>query len=625
MMIEMKKIKLFIGIAAWLAVSTCCSTDPFADWGTETESGQPVLPDGTDTSDGGSGSFDGTGTLFDFEVVIDDTDMSGDDIDETIVADKNNENYDDFIENSEFSSTVEIAYSGTSATVISNVEGVDISQDGAHVVVTSTVKKVEYILSGVTTDGSFKVYSDNKFKLTLNGVNIVNPSGAAINIQSGKRVFVVSPDGTENTLVDGSSYVLTDGEDMKGCFFSEGQLIFSGGGKLRVTGNYKHGICSDDYVRFRQGSRVTVVGAVKDGIHVNDAVVIGGGILNITATDDGIQCEKGPISVTGGRTTVITTGNAVYEDSDISSSSCINGGTTFAMTAGTVLLKSSGSAGKGLNCDGEIYLYGGTLRVVTTGKQYVYGRLDSSAKGIKSKSSLTIESGAIWVRATGGEGSEGIESKNVMTINGGDIAVYAYDDCLNASNNITINGGSVYCYSTGNDGVDSNGTLTITGGTVVASGTASPEDGFDCDQNTFKITGGTVLGIGGGTSTPTANSCTQRSVIYGGSGSAGQYIGIQSSDGTNLMTYMIPRTYQQMTLLFSSPQLENGSYTIYTGGSVTDGSSFYGLYTGAIYDGGTQAATFTANSMVTQIGSASGGGNPGGGGGPGGGPGGWGW
>lgn len=125
------------------------------------------------------------------------------------------------------------------------------------------------------------------------------------------------------------------------------------------------------------------------------------------------------------------------------------------------------------------------------------------------------------MRTTGGEGSEGIESKNVMTINGGDIAVYAYDDCLNASNNITINGGSVYCYSTGNDGVDSNGTLTITGGTVVASGTTSPEDGFDCDQNTFKITGGTVLGIGGGTSTPTANSCIQRSVIYGGSGSAG--------------------------------------------------------------------------------------------------------
>lgn len=622
MIIDKKKTKLFIGIVVWLAVSTCCSTDPFAGWESEPENSRPVLPDGTDTSDGGSGSFDGSGTLLDFDISIDDADTSGDDIEEPVITDGSNENYDDFIENSEFTSTVEISYSGTTATVINNVEGVSVLQNGAHVMITSTVKKVAYALSGTTTDGSFKIYSDNKFKLTLNGVNLTNPSGAAINIQSGKRVFVVSVDETENTLTDGSSYQLTDGEDMKGCFFSEGQLIFSGSGRLNITGNYKHGICSDDYVRFRQGSRVTVTKAVKDGIHTNDGVIIGGGILNVTATDDGIQCEKGPVSVTGGRTTVITTGDGFYEDNDISSSSCINGGTTFAMTAGTVLLKSTGSAGKGLNCDGEIYIYGGTLRVITTGKQYIYGRLDSSAKGVKSKSNLTIDGGTVWVRTTGGEGSEGIESKSVMTINGGNIAVYAYDDGLNASNNITINGGNVYCYSSGNDGIDSNGTLTITGGVVVSSGTTSPEEGFDCDQNTFKITGGTLLGIGGGTSTPTASSCTQRSVIYGGSGSSGQFIGIQSADGTNLMTYMIPRNYQQMTLLFSSPQLESGSYTIYSGGSVSDDSSFYGLYIGAAYTGGTQAATFTVSSMVTQVGSVSGGGggNHGGGG-----HGGWGW
>lgn len=622
MIIDKKKTKLFIGIVVWLAVSTCCSTDPFAGWESESENSKPVLPDGTDTSDGGSGSFDGSGTLLDFDISIDVSDMSGDDIEEPLITDGSNENYDDFIENSEFTSTVEISYLGTTATVINNVEGVSVSQNGAHVVITSTVKKVAYALSGTTTDGSFKIYSDNKFKLALNGVNLTNPSGAAINIQSGKRVFVVSADGTENMLTDGSSYQLTDGEDMKGCFFSEGQLIFSGSGRLNITGNYKHGICSDDYVRFRQGSRVTVTKAVKDGIHTNDGVIIGGGILNITATDDGIQCEKGPVSVTGGRTTVITTGDGFYEDNDISSSSCINGGTTFAITAGTVLLKSTGSAGKGLNCDGEIYIYGGTLRVITTGKQYIYGRLDSSAKGVKSKSNLTIDGGTVWVRTTGGEGSEGIESKSVMTINGGNIAVYAYDDGLNASNNITINGGNVYCYSSGNDGIDSNGTLTITGGVVVSSGTTSPEEGFDCDQNTFKITGGTLLGIGGGTSTPTAGSCTQRSVIYGGSGSSGQYIGIQSADGTNLMTYMIPRNYQQMTLLFSSPQLESGSYTIYSGASVSDDSSFYGLYVGAAYTGGTQAATFTVSSMVTQVGSVSGGGggNHGGGG-----HGGWGW
>ena len=140
---------------------------------------------------------------------------------------------------------------------------------------------------------------------------------------------------------------------------------------------------------------------------------------------------------------------------------------------------------------------------------------------------------------------------------------------MNASNSIVLNGGNIYCYSSGNDGIDSNGTLTITGGVIVSSGTTSPEDGFDCDQNTFKITGGIVLGIGGGTSTPTSSVCTQRTVIYGGSGSNGEILNIQSADGTSVLTYQIPRAYSQMTVLFSSPNLTSGgSYTISKGGTV---------------------------------------------------------
>jgi hypothetical protein len=275
-----------------------------------------------------------------------------------------------------------------------------------------------------------------------------------------------------------------------------------------------------------------------------------------------------------------------------------------------------------MNCDGSITIHDGTVKVITTGTQYVYGKLDSSAKAMKAEGALTINGGTVLVRATGGEGSEGIESKSVLTVNDGMIAALCYDDCMNASNSIVINGGSIYCYSSGNDGIDSNGTLTITGGVVIASGTTSPEDGFDCDQNTFKITGGIVLGIGGGTSTPTSSVCTQRSVIYGGSGSNGEILNIQSADGTNVLTYQIPRNYSQMTLLFSSPNLASGgSYTISKGGSVSGGSEFFGLYTGSSYSGGTQAATFTAGSMVTQVGNVNsnpGGGQPGGGGRPGG-------
>lgn len=99
------------------------------------------------------------------------------------------------------------------------------------------------------------------------------------------------------------------------------------------------------------------------------------------------------------------------------------------------------------------------------------------------------------------------------------------------------------------------------------------------------ITEETILGIGGGTSTPTSGVCTQRTVIYGGSGSKGTLLSIQGSD--QVMSYTIPRAYSQMTLLFSSSKLASGTtYTIYTGGSVTGGTEFYGLTVGGIYTTG---------------------------------------
>ena len=519
----MKRIQKIGIYAVCFCLCVACSADsPFDDWG---ENGM----DGGMTPGGSSGSSDASGTLLDFDVSWEDiADNSYVEIAETIITDKNDDEYDDFIENSSFASSIQIAFANGSATVTGSVSGVTVTTNGAHVTVNASVAGVEYVLSGSASNGSFKVYSDKKFKLTLAGVSLTNDSGAAINIQSGKCVFVEVKTETENYLADASSYSTVTGEDEKGCFFSEGQLIFSGTGALTVTGNYKHGICSDDYVRLRSGSNITVASAVKDGIHTNDKIIIGGGILKVKASGDGLDCEKGfidirgglikadisgdaskavkaetDITLSGGQLILLTSGSGVYEDNDLSSAAGIKCDGNLVMNGTTLLVKSTGAAGKGINCDGTLSIDNSTVKIITTGKQYVYNRLDSSAKGIKADGNLTINSGTIWVKTPGGEGSEGIESKSTLTVNGGDVSVYSYDDCMNASKSIVINGGNIYCYSSGNDGVDSNGTLTITGGTIVSIGTTSPEEGFDCDQNTFKITGGTILGIGGGTSTPT--------------------------------------------------------------------------------------------------------------------------
>jgi hypothetical protein len=248
-------------------------------------------------------------------------------------------------------------------------------------------------------------------------------------------------------------------------------------------------VCSDDYILIRQGVQLTVAAAATDGIHTNEAILIEGGTVQVTSTDEGINCDEGAVVINDGTVTVTTKA--------------------------------------------------------------------ASAKGIKGYGNVTINGGTINVTAKGGDSSEGIESKSVLTINGGTVEVTAYDDCINAASGIVITGGSVYCYSSNNDGIDSNGPLTISGGLIIASGTTSPEEGIDCDQNTFKITGGTLVGFGGATSTPTSSASTQRSLIYGGSGTSNIF---QRGffNRRDVLVCKIPRTYSQMTLLFSSPSLTAG-------------------------------------------------------------------
>ncbi len=208
-----------------------------------------------------------------------------------------------------------------------------------------------------------------------------------------------------------------------------------------------------------------------------------------------------------------------------------------------------------------------------------------------------------------------MESKDTLTINGGEIYIDAYDDCINATNHIQINGGTIYCYSPMDDAMDSNGTITVTGGTYVGSGFSShpPQSGFDCDDFTFKVTGGTMLGLGSENSFPTENVTTQYVIAYGADrGNEGDVIHIVSEEGAVVMSYTLVRDCSPLALLFSSPDFEaNTNYSIYSGGSVSGGNDYYGLNLDGTYSGGRVVGTFTTNQRVSSVGTFIGGGGGG--------------
>lgn len=450
---------------------------------------------------------------------------------------------EDLVANSSFSSTVKINFDGNSATIENSVSGVTITQSSGDVVVNSSATGVAYELSGTTTNGSIKIYSDKKFKVTLNGVSITNNDGPAINIQSGKRAFIVVADGTENKLTDAATYA-TSTEDQNGTIFSEGQLIFSGTGTLTISGKAKHAIASDDYIRIVEGN-IIVSDAISDGLHSNDGIYIDGGKLNIVASSDGIEAEKGVVIVNGGEITLKVADDGIvasYEDGDE-----------------TIIP--------------DVIINGGKINIETTGS-----------------------------------GGEGIESKATLSINSGEIYIKAIDDAINAGKAININGGTIVAYSTTNDGIDSNGTMTITGGHIFAIGAKSPEEGFDCDNNTFKITGGLMVGVGGATSSPTASVSTQPSAILSG-GNASQIYSILNKDNKEILTFKSPVSFS--TLLVSNGGFTVGeSYKLVSVSSVEDANAFNGLYLSGNFSNPTVSSSFTLSAMVSNLGGST---SPGGG------------
>ena len=620
----MKKMNLFwIAVTVWFAIAAC-STDDSWDMGGSNSQNSSTTTNSNDDNSTTTGSA---------ENVVNGVSTNGDVQSFTVALNKNaiaeslnvDAEDDDYIENTTFANTITITFSTSGNATVSGDDAGIVSITGNDVVVNNeTGKVIKYILTGETNDGFFKLYSTKKQAIVLNGVKITNPDGAAINNQSKKRTFIVLNDGSKNYLTDGTKYAdAVDTEDMKACFFSEGQLIFSGSGYLEVDGNCKAGIRSDDYVRTLPKTNIYVDASSGNGIRGNDAVIVTGGVINVNVTgtaDKGISSD-GEVRIDGGRTTIMTSGGYEYDEDDKDYSACsgIKADSIVNINGGELNIKSTGIGGKGINCDDKININDGVIRIITTGKRQKDSKGSVSPKGIKADGNITIKGGQTQIRLEGtGDGTEALESKGEIHIEAGTLECYSYDDAINSKGNLYIDGGYIYARATNNDGIDSNMNLYINGGVVIAEGGQQPECGIDAAEGySAFINGGTVIAVGGGLQAISSSS-KQASIAV--NASLGSTIGVLSGS-TAILGYKMPTSSSGTALMISSPSFKSGSsYTLRSGVEISGGTSFYSLTTGCTIGSGSQSVDVTASTSIgsSMAGGMGGGTMPGGGGRPGG-------
>lgn len=343
----------------------------------------------------------------------------------------------------------------------------------------------EFVFSdaGITvTDGEYTGYKVDGTSLTINESGIYRISGScadgSVKVKKGTEGVTLVLAGLDLTSATTAPISCNKSTDVT--------IIAAEGTKNTLTDSEKN---NDETYPANEDAENAVI-KCKDG---SDVTITGKGTLTLNA--------YGKNGIKSGSTTE-EEGEARLEISELTL--VINAPVNDGINAEQLLEIKSGSltvsAGDdGIHCDMLLYIG------------------DENTEG----PDITVE-----------ESCEGIEAAELY-IRSGRITVHSTDDCLNAANSdlsgyafkIEISGGELYMDTTAGDGIDSNGTLDISGGTVVVW-TANRADNQPLDADgTINVSGGTVLAAGGSSGMGMKLGSGACYVIFGGSGNAGGFPG----------------------------------------------------------------------------------------------------
>lgn len=197
-------------------------------------------------------------------------------------------------------------------------------------------------------------------------------------------------------------------------------------------------------------------------IFLNNANITGKSAPAILVTN----AENTSINIVDGTTNTITDGDTVYAGDHLGEAVIeakddltIKGG-----EKGDGVLELTANTQTGISCNNDIKINGGNITVTT---------LNSTDKtdGIKGKKSVTVKDGTLNVDAEG----DGIKSgKGAVAFSGGITKIKAGNDAVQAETTIDISGGSLV--AGGDRGLTAVTGINITGGTVIATATDNQAD-----------------------------------------------------------------------------------------------------------------------------------------------------
>jgi len=420
----------------------------------------------------------------------------------------------------------------------------------------------DYVLTGTLDDGQVQVEVDKeeKVRLFLDGVSLHCSTSAAINGISSDKITVDLAKGSVNLISDGKEYQLPSGEDEpNAALFSKDDLEIKGKGTLYVTGNYYRGIASKDDLEISGG--MVYVTAVDDGLRGKDSVIVKAGTVIVEAGADGIRTDntedegKGFITFSGGEVTVTAQLDAVQAVTDLT------------VSGGTVYIDSSDDA---MHANGNLTVSGGEIRI------------SSGDDGIHADDTVTISNGTVDIVKS----YEGIEAAHLQ-LQGGEVTLLASDDGINgaggndgsalggrpgqgsfssSSGSLTISGGT-YVINAAGDGIDVNGSIRQTGGTMTVFGPTDNGNGALDYDGSFIVDGGELISFGStGMAQGISSSSKQASLFVGLSASAESVLKIVRDDGTVVLEETAPKRFG--CVLISTPGILSGqNYVFYLNGA----------------------------------------------------------